>query len=304
MKNNNALRYSFLSLWLIGVACLIGLISSLYHDFRFKNYPTEQQIAFNSTNVDRLEVKALPLSKYYEDNWFRIEPFNTFDEDTIYVRNVWVRVTRSNNDSFHVSMAKMARGETREKADDLASKIDYTVTQKDSMLILDKGVGINRQDKFRNQHIVVTIAVPVGKKIFINNNVGWSDNVHIGNDRSFDSWDNEDGKYNFKHNVEYIMTEKGLRRTDRKITDDDYNNDDENSDNLNDKIRRAQKSRQDLQNELDKKQREEERIKQELDKLKDTTHQKPINTQPSKPAKPTAMKNNNVDNLLMMKFFM
>jgi predicted dinucleotide-binding enzyme len=44
----------------------------------------------------------------------------------------------------------------------------YNINQVDSVLMIDKGITITRQDKFRNQQVIVTVAVPVGKVININ----------------------------------------------------------------------------------------------------------------------------------------
>ena len=38
---------------------------------------------------------------------------------------------------------------------------------------------INKTDKFRNQGVILTIYVPVGKQIRVNKNVGWNNNIHI-----------------------------------------------------------------------------------------------------------------------------
>ena len=61
-------------------------------------------------------------------------------------------------------MLKMANGNTRRYADTLASMIQFNVVQQDSILLLDRGIPITRKDKFRNQHIILTVYVPVENK--------------------------------------------------------------------------------------------------------------------------------------------
>src|SRR5205085_3054130 len=127
---------------------------------------------------------------------------------------------------------KMANGSSKDEAERNVSRINYNIVQSDSVLLLDKGLAITKEGKFRNQQIIVTIAVPVGKRIFINDNVGWGDNVRVNLGRHDDFWDWENNtesvSLHWNHNTEYVMTAKGLERTD-KLSDDDDNNNDENS---------------------------------------------------------------------------
>ena len=110
-----------------------------------------------------------------------------------------------------VTMLKMVRGGKVRYADTLASLMNFNVAQMDSLLVIDKGIAITRKDKFRNQRIVLTIYVPVGKQIRVNRNVGWGYDMHFGgpgnNDWDIDFDDVEQG---WDHNIDYIMKDDGL----------------------------------------------------------------------------------------------
>ena len=134
----------------------------------------------------------------------------------------------------------MSNGRSRRDADALASLIQYNVSQNDSTLLIDRAIEINTTDKFRNQHVVVTIAVPVGKQIKVSSKVGgnfvqfdgpWNDNRWYDED-----WDNE--FHGWRHNVDYVMKADGLytstgkpadreayRRAHRDNARDDWNDD-------------------------------------------------------------------------------
>jgi hypothetical protein len=117
-------------------------------------------------------------------------------------------------------MKRTARGNSRADANDLANLIKFSVEQKDSVLLLEKGIAINKTDKFRNQGVVITVYVPVGKQIRINKGIGWP--VHIG--RDWDSeWNNDyyDGEQNIRwqSDVDYIMKEDGLYTLDGRKAD-------------------------------------------------------------------------------------
>ena len=113
----------------------------------------------------------------------------------------------------------MSNGKTVNEANALAKKINFGITQQDSLIFLDRGIAITKQDKFRNQHIIMTIAVPIGKRIKITNK-GWSQtniNVkvnhrgiqaetidNIGRDNWVDEWDEnwDNESYSFERGVE------------------------------------------------------------------------------------------------------
>jgi phage shock protein PspC (stress-responsive transcriptional regulator)/heme/copper-type cytochrome/quinol oxidase subunit 2 len=309
--NSNVIRYSFLALWLIGLFCFIGLLSSLHDDFKYRNNATEENVTLSNPGISKLEVKIEPFAKYYHYDWFKIEPFTSFDEDTVFVRNIRVRIVKSRTDSFQVKMVKLSNGKSKQQADELVSKIDFDATQMDSVLMLSKGIAINKKDKFRNQHIVLTIAVPVGKKILITERVGWDHNVQLGFNDYGDWWemDREDEAYRWDHNTEYIMTEKGLERTHKKKSRRNDDNDD------NDAVEKFKKSREDLQKQYDdaekeaeEKRKKAEELKKELEKpVVDSTRYKYT---PEKPKKATAVPktttqaetNIGMNNLLMMRF--
>ncbi len=260
------IRMTFAGLWILGWICFINLIVAVRNDFRFRNNPVEETVALSNPGVNRLDVKAASFGRYYNTTRFHFEPFGAFDEDTIYVRNVRVRIIKSNNDSFKVTMVKMVNANSKMKAEDLSSKINFSINQIDSVLMLEKGIGITREEKFRNQQIIVTVAVPVGKKIYIDDNVGWGQDVLVdfGSGNDYWDWENniETKAYSFRHNVNYIMTTDGLKRVDKQKDDnDEWNN--ENDENV---LENFKKSKEQLQQQKDEKLKELLEIDKELKK--------------------------------------
>lgn len=207
----NMIGFSFGALWVIGWFCVILLISSISRDFSYnsKNM-SEQEIAITNPAVSRLEITSnKPLDRYRNNRFFRLEPFAGIDDDTAYVNNVEVRILKSANDSFRVTVIKMATGRSRNIAENNASAIQYGGVQKDSVLFLDKGIAINKTDKFRNQHVLLTVYVPVGKKIKVDKSIGWYSNIHIGNDRNDDWYYDSDNDNDWKSGIEYTMKADG-----------------------------------------------------------------------------------------------
>jgi hypothetical protein len=65
----------------------------------------------------------------------------------------------------------MSRGREREQAQRLAEKINFPVVQKENVLYLPATFTIARNDKWRNQKVLIVIEVPEGKKYRMSNEV-------------------------------------------------------------------------------------------------------------------------------------
>jgi phage shock protein PspC (stress-responsive transcriptional regulator)/heme/copper-type cytochrome/quinol oxidase subunit 2 len=258
-RNSALLRGTFIALWIVGWFCFILLLASISRDFKYTSTTSEETVKLSNAKIDKLEVSLSGYSKYYKNrkHWLEIEPFNGILDDTAYVPNTRIKLIRSNTDSFQVTVTRLSQGRTKAQANELAEKISYSIEQKDSILSLYKGIPINNTDKFRNQKILITIAVPVGKRILIDDKIGWMHDVHVGFNND-DNWSREfygDDDFDWETGKEYIMTNKGLKRVNSgKYT---YNSDeDDNND----------KSPEELKRELDEKQRELDEQRKQLDK--------------------------------------
>ena len=210
-NNSKQMRFGFIALWIIGWFCFISLIASVSQDFRYFNKESEETIQLTNPAISKLEVTtSSPLKKYYSNRWLRLEPFEDLEEDTALVKNIRIHIVKSDNDSFKVTLIKMANGPDRQSANRQASKIEFNVTQMDSLLVIDKGIMINKTDKFRNQGVILTIYVPVGKQIRVNKNVGWNNNIHFGgpwgDERNIEFDDVAEG---WDQGVDYIMKADG-----------------------------------------------------------------------------------------------
>lgn len=268
-KANIWVRSSFIALWTLGWVCLFYFISSVGNSFSKHNQPNEQSIVLSNPGVEYLEVTASPKMKYYEQRWFNIEPFQVYNDDTVRVRNLKIRIVQSKTDSFEVKYVTMSNGKSISEANMLAEKINFSVLQQDSTLMLDRGIAITQKDKFRNQHVIMTIAVPVGKRFKITNN-GWSQtNIrvnsrgihsetmnHFGGDDIWvdewnENWDNE--SYSYDSGVEYRMTADGLEKLkseSNRDDDDDFENG--NIDDMELQLQKLKRDRENLEQDLEK----------------------------------------------------
>jgi phage shock protein PspC (stress-responsive transcriptional regulator) len=219
------MRLSFLSLWFIGLVCLIGLIVSLSRDFRSSNDLNEEEVALTNPGISKLEITSnSPAKRFYRNNWFRMQPFIDLNEDTAYVKNIRVQIVKSSNDSFKVTILKTVDGRSGREANILADHMDFHAYQNDSLLLIDRGIPITKREKFRNQQVLITVYVPVGKKIRVDESAGWSDDVHFnGPFRDFrDVNFNQEIEHGWETNTDYIMKADGLYTVDENIPADEW----------------------------------------------------------------------------------
>jgi len=213
-NNSRMLGLSFGSLWVLGWISVVMLVATVTREFRYssKNL-VEQELILSNPKVSKLELTSVnPLEKYARHRVLRFEPFQMLEEDTAYVKNIDIRIVKSPNDSFRVTFIKLANGRNRAIADRNAEIIQFGGVQKDSILQLEKGIPVNKNDKFRNQRVILTVYVPVGKHIKIDRSVSWFSHVSFGEPwNNEDNWDynSDDEAHNWSANVEYEMRADG-----------------------------------------------------------------------------------------------
>ncbi len=306
--NSKLLRSVFIALWILGWVCMIGLLASLRNDFRYSNRPEEQNVVLTNAKVNKLELRVPPHSKFYSNrSWFKLEPFENLDDDTLYIQNTRVRIIKSPNDSFQVSVVKFADGRSKKEADDNVNKINYQINQLDTVLQLDRGIALTKHEKFRNQRIIITVAVPIGKKIKVDYDAAQDFHIQFGNNWDDEGWDwryyENIHEEKWDHNVEYIMTAKGLERTDK------LSNDDNEEDNTpNNAIDEFKKSKEQILKEKEQKLHELQEIDKQLQNDSDNSryHYQPEKQKKAEPVKKQSAQNTkqSVNDLLMIRFSM
>ncbi len=234
------LGYMFATLWVIGLFCTIALVATVMNNFRSRQH-TEEEVSLSQPSRGKLVVRASePTGRIYDTDWWfsgswkHRGPFYNMNDDSILLTTVRVNVVKSEDSSYHVRVFRFSRSDNSRRAMDLAQQIVFPVRQSDSLLSLPAGFAINKEQKFRNQQVLVAISVPVGKKIKLDKSVKdyeWfsinTDNHHIhwGNNWADDeNWGDEtdmDNAYSWNSNTEYIMTSDGLQRADRSNLDRD-----------------------------------------------------------------------------------
>jgi phage shock protein PspC (stress-responsive transcriptional regulator) len=217
---NRYLGYIFSGLWVIGIICAISFGGSIARQFRSVDNVSEL-VDIKQPTTGKLIVKTKDVEgKYYNYEWADGDfPLLSANEDSMLLNTVRVKILKSDDNNYHVSIVKFSRGNTNISATEKAEKIQFNITQNDSILYLPAGFTISNNDKFRNQQVLVIIKVPDGKKIKLDRSLddyNWF-TINVERRRGLNiktdwDWDND---YEYSVGREYIMTEEKLKRTDK-----------------------------------------------------------------------------------------
>lgn len=264
-SRNPYLGYTFGFLWFVGLVCFITLISSFFNNFRVS--AQEQQAVEIAQPVTGKMVVKVPSAKVkVYGRAFGVDDVFSMDGDSLYINNIRLRIVKSTDSLYHVKYDKRSSGATRDKALTNAQSIKYNVNFKDSVLSLDKGFTVSEESKFRNQRVIVTIEVPVGKRIYIDKSVDRLEWHNITFNGRGGDWEWEDDN-RWSHtgwndtNVEYIMTEEGLERVDGKDKIEKVEREEGTIESELEKIEREKRELNDRENELKNKKKENDSLR-------------------------------------------
>ena len=246
------LGWIFTALWTLGWISVTLLVSSIVRDFRFSR-EASTVIPVGQPADGRLLINVLePEVRYNGGLWFINDEEGGWDitEDSLKLTDVNIRIVKSPDSTYSVNLVKQSRGRTGGEATERALKVEYSLSQLNNALSLGSGYTISKNEKFRAQDVRVEIRVPVGKKINFDASV--MQKLHPVNvrviergrsrrNRDYDFRIEEDRYlFNFKSNVDYIMTITGeLEEADKILETPDPAN--KNTDSINNIIREKER---------------------------------------------------------------
>ena len=171
-SKNHYLGFVFGTLWVIGLISLIILFSDFVRNFRAKDF-VEESVSIAQPVSGKLyidETNARRGSHYFSHRWNWVDWDNDWpvfgdNYDSLLLNTVRVDIVKSKDAYFHVQKLKFSRGRSQKEAQNIAEKINFDIAQQDSILLLPRGgFPISKNEKFRNQQVMIIIEVPVGKK--------------------------------------------------------------------------------------------------------------------------------------------
>jgi phage shock protein PspC (stress-responsive transcriptional regulator) len=268
-SSNKSVGFTFAGMWLLGLisAGILAFMIAENFDARARD---KQELTIIQPASGKLIIKVPDSKVKVYGRWFKMDGLLSMTDDSLFLNNVRIHLVKSNDSLFHMDATKYSNGSNESAALRNIKEMNYGISQQDSTVWLDRGFSLQRGTKFRNQGVVVTIHIPIGKRILIDRTVQRRLN-HFDVNNGRNDWDSDEDwndNYGWDSDVEYKMTAGGLERSDKKVKAVDESQNDESQQEALDNFK---KSKEDLKKEYEKKQKEAEELKKELDKPIDST---------------------------------
>lgn len=152
-------RYVFLAsfvLWIIGLVTCLYVASQMDDKFH-KDASIEETMLINVSDSTTLIVNS------YNNK--------LNDKDGLIIDNIDFTITKLEVDSIPVlEITKKSNGPTTEIANELTQKINYEYKIENGVIDLSRNILIPHGSKFRNQRVDLNLKIPVGQKVYLNEN--------------------------------------------------------------------------------------------------------------------------------------
>lgn len=172
-SNTTAIGLGMVGIWFVALISLLVVSVG-----QVKNYKSpasvvnSQVVSCDSCPTLYLNLGEDKYQDYAEMDW-NIDNFKVYvvDGQEVFVGQPQLDVVRSNSDEFVISVKSASRGASREEAKENSKALVYNYSINDSTLVLDPYFFIKDGGKWRNQEVFITIKVPQGKAIYLNDNL-------------------------------------------------------------------------------------------------------------------------------------
>lgn len=218
---SNYLGWTFGFLWTIGWVAAVLFASSIFKDIRSKARVPGSEIAITQPQTGTMIVSVTAPALQYTGGYDWVtDDWDGWDlsDDTMRLSTVKFVYELSDDSNYHVYLRKTSYGRNYDDAYRRASKIQYSITSRDSILDLGNGYAIDKESKFRGQQVEVEVHIPAGKRIKFAHSVNDKLNpvdIHVrqrgrGNRNGVSIRITEDYSGSLSPNVIYTMNSEGI----------------------------------------------------------------------------------------------
>ncbi|MBK8720914.1 MAG: hypothetical protein IPL95_01110 [Saprospiraceae bacterium] len=99
--------------------------------------------------------------------------------------NVLLNIEKSDGNSFELIQAKGANGSSEEEANTASKTIQWNYKLSNNKLTLPSSFILPEGQKFRNQKVLLTLKVPVGKYVYLGNTYGVLRDFELDEDKDY-----------------------------------------------------------------------------------------------------------------------
>ncbi len=220
-KSRPAIGVVSIVLWVVGIFSAAMLGFKVAEKFSVESSAENVQ-ALSAFSGDKLYVDmAVYPSDYYSfsrnfgpgSDWDNF-PYYTINEDSLLFSNIKLQIVQSQDSLYHVRTISSSSGRDLKIARMNAGGFSYPIQQQDSLLFLPEFFSAPISQGFRLQGMIVEIAVPLGKKIEIDERLDDYDNFTSNSSVRRKLRKSRNSKvFDWDYGEEYILENGGLNKT-------------------------------------------------------------------------------------------
>lgn len=167
-KNFNAFSVILAVAWISGILLAIYCTYTIAYDFRKTGnviqsigIPSGDTLYISANSINKQGNIIISIKDDDKNNLINIT------NDSLFFYYPQLSVVKSSNDSVYLSIEQIARGKTKKIAADRAAGIHYEFTYTENQLVLNNFFTASTNDKFRAQHLKLTLNLPEGKTVYL-----------------------------------------------------------------------------------------------------------------------------------------
>ncbi len=207
--NNKAIGLTALFLFIIGLVLIITIAIKQGLSYKYNVYVPTITNTLKQVDSDTLYLKTIDNVNF--DTRVGQTNLNSIqmvvkDNQEIIIGKPSLRIRKSHSNHMEIGLKRHARGSSRLNAREFAYNINYHWQQIDSSIEFNEYFNLKDGDKWQDQEIMLTLKIPVGKVIYLDDTM---ESILHEADNIDGIWEQDMlGKY-------WLMTEKGLTETEK-----------------------------------------------------------------------------------------
>jgi len=170
VKTHFSVGLSMFILWLVGTICCAFLVFYVAKDQKNKDYITESNV-LTSQYVD-YEITLLENLIDGEEIIETSDLMILSNNDSIYMNRVSLNIKKSEINEAKIQVDFESRGFSKKDARENANAISYQYKVKDSVISFSEFLSVPKEGRLRAQEVNVTISLPIGRSIYLDNSLG------------------------------------------------------------------------------------------------------------------------------------
>ncbi len=206
-KINRSLKQSLLVFWLSNLVCLIILGATTFKEYS-NNGSVEIKQDLGGLKSEIIELKTKEIN--YENSHLQFGDLRMGNDDHLQIAHEFrLNILPSETALWSVTKRIKSGGSDSKQAKLNANCVEYEIlTLNDHELEIPNYYSINKDCKYRFQHVEVDLFIPIGKSLVIPKELEWKlGEISYDKDQMKDGWKYIEGK-------RYTMTAKGLMCAD------------------------------------------------------------------------------------------